>query len=148
MDHLYDMTSSGMLLTYYTGTQISNQIIEFQYSDDLISNYIFMNVYKGEIAEFEISKLKKELSDSSFLSVLMDGSQDISGQEQETLYVRFARHGQVKLRFLHIASPTSTASKDLLSLVDDTFNAFNIDTGTEKFCIQNYAKWYLVKHKF
>ena len=92
--------------------------------------HFLLYVYKGEIAEHEVRKLQEALSDAPFASLLMDGSQDISGQEQETLYLRFSKNGLVKLKFLTIASPSSTTSKDLLSLVDDTFKTFKIDAGT------------------
>ena len=44
---------------------------------------------------------------------MMDGSTDISGDEQETIYIRTAMKGVVKERFLNISIPNSTKSLDL-----------------------------------
>ena len=52
---------------------------------------------------------------------MMDGSTDISGDEQETIYVRFVDKGTVHEHFLDIGSPISTCSQNLYEHVISTF---------------------------
>ena len=60
------------------------------------------------IAEVERSNLRKEIKNTKFLVFLMDGSTDISGDEQEVIYLRYSITGKVKEKFLAIGSPKST----------------------------------------
>jgi ribosomal protein L5 len=48
---------------------------------------------------------------------MMDGSTDLSGDEQEAVYVRISVKGFIIERFLGIGSPKSTTSKHLEELV-------------------------------
>ncbi|KAH3837883.1 hypothetical protein DPMN_111285 [Dreissena polymorpha] len=61
----------------------------------------------------------------------MDGSTDISGSEQESLYVRLPTDGQIEERFLTIGSPVSTCSTDLFNFVNETFDKLEIPKGTD-----------------
>lgn len=58
----------------------------------------------------------------------MDGTTDISGDEQETIYVRSSLKGSVTERFLSIGTPVSTCSSDLYEFVVETFKQFSINT--------------------
>ncbi|KAH3815095.1 hypothetical protein DPMN_143614 [Dreissena polymorpha] len=53
----------------------------------------------------------------------MDGSTDISGSEQESLYVRLSTDGQIEET---IGSPVSTCSTDLFNFVNETFDKMEI----------------------
>ena len=80
----------------------------------------------GCIAAGETEKTIKLLNEAPFFSFKMDGSTDISGDEQETMYVRSSMKGIVTERFIFIGTPVSTCSKDLFDFVVDTFDKFNI----------------------
>ena len=81
------------------------------------------------ISETEKEKTSELLKQAKFFSFMMDGSTDISGDEQEVIYLRVAERGRVIERFLAIGTPTSTCSKDLLTFVTTTLDSFNIDKG-------------------
>ena len=83
----------------------------------------------GAIAEHKVRQLQEEVARVQFVSFLMDGSQDISGKEQETLYLCYSHKGKVSLRFLTIDSPTSAASQHLFDLVQSAFKEYDIDLG-------------------
>jgi len=68
--------------------------------------------------EQTISLLEKSL----FFSFLMDGATDISGDEQESIYIRFSNKGVITERFLHIGTPNSTCSQDLYTILNNTEN--------------------------
>ena len=87
------------------------------------------------IADTEQDRTKDILNDAKFFSFLMDGSTDISGDEQEAIYLRVANKGRVTERFLAIGTPTSTRSRDLLEFVTNTFESHNIDTGLNFFSL-------------
>ena len=81
------------------------------------------------IAEVERSNLRKEIKNTKFLVFLMDGSTDISGDEQEVIYLRYSIKGKVKEKFLAIGSPKSTCSDDLQKFLLDTLEKNGIDKG-------------------
>ena len=58
----------------------------------------------------------------------MDGSTDISGDEQETLYIRSSVNGEVTEIFLFIGSPSSTKSADLFEFVKNVFKCTGLDS--------------------
>lgn len=60
---------------------------------------------------------------------MMDGSTDLSGDEQEVIYLRVSTKGQVVDRFLGIGSPESTTAKDLEQFAISMFSSYGIDTG-------------------
>ena len=59
---------------------------------------------------------------------MMDGSTGISGDEQETIYIRSSVKGSVTERLLNIGTPVSACSNDLYEFVTETFKQFNINT--------------------
>ncbi|XP_052222662.1 zinc finger protein 862-like isoform X2 [Dreissena polymorpha] len=79
------------------------------------------------IAKVELSHTEKQCKAVPFLSFLMDGTTDISGSEQETLYLRYSKTGNVTERFLNTSSPKSTTSADLYDHVIDVLKQTNID---------------------
>lgn len=83
------------------------------------------------ISDHQLNELTHAM-DGRFFSFMMDGSTDISGTEQETLYVRFANSGQLHMNFLHIGSPRSTTSEDLHQHVCQVFEETGIKANVSK----------------
>jgi hypothetical protein len=83
----------------------------------------------NSIAEVETKKTVKIINSANFFSFIMDGSTDISGDEQESIYVRCASRGKVTERFLHIGSPPSTCSQDLFNYLMMIFDSHGINKG-------------------
>ena len=90
------------------------------------------------IAGAEKEKTTKLVNDAKFFSFLMDGSTDISGDEQEVIYIRVVDKGKVTERFLNIGTPESTRSRDLFDFVCLSLDSFGIDKGFFFIFIQNY----------
>lgn len=65
--------------------------------------------------------------DSGIFSVMMDGSTDISGDEQEAVYIRFPKQGRVVEKFLGIGTPSSTTAKHLQEFIVKMLDSYNID---------------------
>lgn len=84
------------------------------------------------ISDLELEKTKTLLDNTKFFSFMMDGSQDISGTEQESIYLRFAEKGNIYNKFLHIGSPESTCSKDLHAHVCQTFETTGVIESVSK----------------
>lgn len=64
-----------------------------------------------------------------FFSFMMDGSTDISGDEQEAVYLRLSIDGKVVKRFLGLGTPRSTCSQNLKDFVLNMFGNLGIDRG-------------------
>jgi hypothetical protein len=88
-----------------------------------------------EIAAVESNKTVKILQNANFFSIMMD----ISGDEQEVLYIRMGVGGRPLERFLAIGSPYSTQSKDLEEFVLNKFDENGIDKGMYLFSLQTLA---------
>lgn len=67
---------------------------------------------------------------ANFHAFMMDGSTDISGDEQEVIYVRTSVNGKVTEQFLGIGSPQSTCSSDLKDFAINMFDSCGLDKGT------------------
>ncbi|XP_053385072.1 zinc finger protein 862-like [Mercenaria mercenaria] len=85
----------------------------------------FLSAISGTTTDKTLSILKE----APFFSFLMDGSTDIAGDEQESLYVRSAAKGRIIERFLCIGSPKSTCSADLQVFVMEALDGYGIDKG-------------------
>ena len=81
----------------------------------------------SSIAEVEQNKTVTLIKDANFFSFIMDGSTDISGDEQESLYIRSSFRGNLTERFLCIGTPPSTSSQDLFNYIMDVFDSHGID---------------------
>ncbi|XP_052243150.1 zinc finger protein 862-like [Dreissena polymorpha] len=79
------------------------------------------------ISDVETDKTIKMLNDAPFFCFMMDGSQDRSGLEQESLYVRTSLQGNVSERFLTMGSPRSTSSQHLLEFVQNVIQQLGLD---------------------
>lgn len=86
-------------------------------------------VFTTAIAESEKKKTVKCVDSSNFYAVMMDGSTDISGDEQETLYIRLAYKGEIKEKFVCIGTPDSTAAEDLKTFVLNSLHENGINKG-------------------
>ena len=93
----------------------------------------FVNIIAGT----EKEKTTNLVNDAKFFSFLMDGSTDITGDEQEAIYIRVANQGKVTERFLNIGTPESTRSRDLFDFVCQSLESFDIDKGFFFFLIHN-----------
>lgn len=58
---------------------------------------------------------------------MMDGATDMSGDEQEAAYIRFSEHGKVVVKFLGIATPSSTIAKHMQEFIVKMPDSYNID---------------------
>ena len=58
---------------------------------------------------------------------MMDGSTDISGDEQEAVYIRFSDHGKVVVKFLGIGTHRNTTAKHLQEFIVKMLDSYNID---------------------
>ncbi|XP_060083578.1 zinc finger protein 862-like [Ylistrum balloti] len=59
---------------------------------------------------------------------MIDGTTDISGDEQEAVYLRFYHEGAIYERFLAMGTPESTCSNHVYEFVVGTLKSNNIDT--------------------
>ena len=80
------------------------------------------------IASAETKKVVELLNSCNFFSFMMDGSTDISGDEQEAIYIRCSKDGRIEEKYLGLGTPESTCAKDLKTFVLDMFAALKIDT--------------------
>lgn len=84
------------------------------------------------IAQVEKDATTAALGECNFFSFMMDGTLDISGEEQETIYVRYSKHGKVVDRFLNMSSPESTCALDLYNHTLEVFKGHGVDKGKSK----------------
>ena len=73
-----------------------------------------------------------KLANANFISFLMDGSTDISGDEQESVFVHSSRKGVVSTNFLCISSPKSTTAEHLFEHVLKIFHETGLQTEVDK----------------
>jgi len=69
------------------------------------------------------------INSAPFFSIMMDGSTDITGDEQESVYVRLSLRGKPIERFLGIGSPVDTSAQQLQVFLLDMMTTLGIDTG-------------------
>ena len=79
------------------------------------------------IADTTRDSINDLLRKAPFFSFVMDGSTDIAGDEQESMFVRTTYQDKVYIKFLAIGSPESTCSSDLYEHVLQTFRDTKID---------------------
>ncbi|XP_023932869.1 zinc finger protein 862-like [Lingula anatina] len=80
------------------------------------------------IAAQEKSRIVQSVKEAPFFSFIMDGSSDLTGDEQETIYIRFTKNGVPSMKFLSIDSPKSTCAADLYDHVNHVFINSQIDS--------------------
>lgn len=69
-----------------------------------------------------------------FFSFMIDSSTDISGDDQEALYLRLSINGQVVERFWGLVTPRSTCSQDRKEFGLNMFGNLGIDRGISIYC--------------
>lgn len=75
------------------------------------------------IAGVENQKFKDVLEDAKFITVLSDGSTDVSATENEIVYARFAIKGEIKTNFVGIFSVEKADAQGILSCLKKALNS-------------------------
>jgi hypothetical protein len=122
----------------YTWPCMLDRTKELDIGQTYLNNKAALEFIKA-IAAVESNKTVKILQNANFFSIMMDGSTDISGDEQEALYIRMGVGGRPLERCLAIGSPYSTQSKDLEEFVLNKFDENGIDKGMYLFSLQTLA---------
>ncbi|KAK7508743.1 hypothetical protein BaRGS_00000309 [Batillaria attramentaria] len=68
------------------------------------TNGIQARNFVGYTAKAQREKIRKEVEESPFISVMSDGATDSAVMEQEIIYVRFTHKGVPKVRFVGVAT--------------------------------------------
>ena len=79
------------------------------------------------IADTTLDSINDLLRKPWFFSFVIDGSADIPGDEQESMFVRITYQDKGYIKFLAIGSPESTCSSDLYENVLQSFRDTKID---------------------
>lgn len=79
------------------------------------------------IAMVEADRTTFLLREAKFCSITIDGATDISGEEQESMFVHFCHKGRIHNRFLSFMSPATTSSDDIYNSVCSTLVKCQID---------------------
>ena len=69
------------------------------------------------IARVERKKIEEEIRMANFISVLSDGSTDVSVTENEIVYVRICREGEVKVFFVGLIAVAKANAAGILSAI-------------------------------
>ena len=69
------------------------------------------------LAAAEREKTKDLLGGTKFISLTCDGTTDVTGREQECLYLRFSTEGQITQRFLCFGTPSDTTAGGIFSFI-------------------------------
>ena len=64
-------------------------------------------------------KVKQEVADAKFASLISDGSTDISIKEQELVYVRTCQAGVISVKFLGIVNAPKPDAEGILACIDE-----------------------------
>ena len=80
------------------------------------------------IAVVQSEKTVDMINSAPFFSIMMDGSIDITGDEQESVYVRLSHRWKPIERFLGIGSPVDTSAQQLQVFLLDMMTTLGIDT--------------------
>lgn len=85
-------------------------------------------IFTHHIAEVEKERVKKEVAEADFASLIMDGSTDVSVMEQEMVYVRTCVAGVVDVQFIGIVgTPKADADGITKSLTKAVLNGLGIN---------------------
>lgn len=86
------------------------------------------------IAKVESKKTVDMIRKVQFFSFMIDWSTDISGDDQEALYLRLSINGQVVERFWGLGTPRSTCSQNRKEFGLNMFGNLGIDRGISIYC--------------
>lgn len=90
-------------------------------------NDIACRRFLSHIASGETETTKVLLEKANFFSLTIDGATDISGDEQESIFIHFAQNGKLHQRFVQFVSPKSTTSEHIHKAVIEVFEENLID---------------------
>ena len=86
-------------------------------------------VFLSYISGAEKDKTVEMIRSAQHYSLLIDGSTDLSGDEQESVFVRTSHNGKVSERFLAMGSPESTTAEHLKEFVDTIVSDYGLEKG-------------------
>ena len=72
--------------------------------DETYRNRTQARNFVGYIAEVERNRIEAQFSNAKFVSILSDGSTDSAVIEEEIVYARYAKKGEVFVQFLSLES--------------------------------------------
>jgi hypothetical protein len=84
-------------------------------------------MFVSSIANVEHSKTTSLIQQSKFFSVTMDGATNVSGTEQQSIFLHWATKGVRKQRFLRFVSAQTTTSKHIYESLMSSLNESEID---------------------
>lgn len=84
------------------------------------------------LADTVRDETQEKLRDVRFFSLTCDGSMDVSGMEQESLYIRFSHKGAINNKFLGIGQAVSSTSEGMFDCIIDI-------TGREKMDMSKFS---------
>ncbi|XP_052787904.1 zinc finger protein 862-like [Mya arenaria] len=79
------------------------------------------------IGTVEVQQTIATVRMSKSFSILLDGSTDLSGDEQESIYIRCSTNGKITERFCSLRTPESTRSKDIHSMVNSFMEEHSLE---------------------
>lgn len=79
------------------------------------------------ISDVENDKTTSMLNSTHYFSLTIDGAMDVSGDEQESIYLYWSSKGVRFQRFLQFVSPESTSADDIFHAVMGVISDFKID---------------------
>lgn len=71
------------------------------------------SAFVGDIAKVEQDRTVNLIDGASFFSLTIDEAINVSGTEQESVYIHFAHKGIKQQKFIQFVSPTSTSAEDI-----------------------------------
>ena len=74
-----------------------------------------------------MEKIADEVKKAKTFSIQMDATQDISGQDQCSIVVRYVRKGSVRERLLSVVEAGGTSGLELFNLLKKTLDRLKID---------------------
>jgi hypothetical protein len=84
-------------------------------------------IFTHAIALHERQKIKQEIENSPFVSILCDGSTDSSITNNEIIYLRYARHGTAIVKLLGCMNVEKADAKGVLSSMKSVCQMNDLD---------------------
>ena len=79
-------------------------------------------LFVKHISQVETANTAGHIGKSKFVSFTIDGSTDLTGEELESICVRYVNDGKIIDKFLHVGSPNSGSSSDIYDYLEHTFS--------------------------
>ncbi|KAK0135054.1 Zinc finger protein 862 [Merluccius polli] len=86
-------------------------------------NEVECRLFTKYIAKAEQIKLREELEETKFCSILSDGSTDTAVKEEELVYVRFCTKGNVNVKFIGIEAVEKADSANITQAIKNQMDA-------------------------